>query len=541
MNQSYRGYKGNPNLKQLGEEIQFTGHQALEIAKCSRDPIYFLETYGKIVAIGKGVVPFKLFSYQKRFIKAITENRKVIGKIGRQMGKSTIVAGYYAWFCLFNPNTTSALLANKLAVAKEIFGRVQFIIENCPKWLQQGICEWNKTSLELENGARVFCSATSPSAVRGFSVDNIFCDEFAHLSTNLADEFIASVFPTLSSSDTSKLIIVSTPKGMNHFYAIWDEAEKGINGFYTVSAEWHENPNRDEKWLASQLKELGQLKFNQEVMCDFLQSGSTLVSIPKLRNQVKLTPVMLMVDGSLRRFVDPIKGHSYVILVDTARGKDLDYSAFVVIDISVMPYKVVCTYRNNQVQTLVYPEIIMTVGLAYNNAFALIEVNDLGQQVADILYYDLEYENVYMSRQEDIKEGSSRGTIPGFRTTKKTKSLGCNMLKDLIDNDQLDISDEQIINELISFVRVGNTYKAEEGKHDDLAMCLVMFGYLVTMPVFTNLFDFNLREKFFAQQLLEVEQQMLPLGFLSTGHEEIVEQKNPSNRGWVENEGYWNF
>lgn len=537
-----RGYKNNPNLKQVGEEISFTRDQIAEQIRCEKDPIYFLETYGKIVALGKGVVPFKLFPYQKRFIHSIVNNRKIVGKIGRQQGKSTIVAGYYAWFCLFNNNTTSAILANKLAVAKEIFSRVQFIIENCPKWLQQGISEWNKTSLELENGARVFCSATSPSAVRGFSVDNIFLDEFAHLSPNLAEEFIASVFPTLSSSPTSKLIIVSTPKGMNHFYSLWDEAERGVNGFATVSAEWHENPNRDEKWLADQLKELKQLKFNQEVLCDFLQSGSTLVSVPKLRAQSILTPEMVLRDGSLRKFVDPIKDHSYVMTVDTARGKELDYSAFVVIDISVKPYQVVCTYKNNSIQTLVYPEVVMRIAQLYNDAFVLIEVNDLGQQVADILFYDLEYENVYMSRGSDsLKEGAGGGASPGFRTTKKTKAIGCNMLKDLIENDQLTVSDEQIISELTVFVRVGNTYKAEEGKHDDLAMCLIFFGYLVSMPVFQNLFDFSLREQFFADQLHEVEEQMLPLGFFDNGLTEYTNEK-PSAGGWVDNgDTGWNF
>lgn len=294
------GYKNNPLLKQVGEQISFTQEQVTEYIKCSKDPIYFLETYGKIVALGKGVVPFKLFPYQKRIIKAITENRKVIGKIGRQQGKSTVVAGYYAWFCLFTENTTSAILANKLAVAKEIFSRVQFIIENCPKWLQQGVTEWNKTSLKLENGSRVFCSATSPSAVRGFSVDNIFCDEFAHLSGNLADEFIASVFPTLSSSTTSKLIIVSTPKGMNHYWKLWDEAEKKMNGFTTVSAEWHENPNRDEAWLKGQLEELGELKYNQEVLCI---GGETLVTLrDTTTNEVFQVPI-----GRVEELINNIK------------------------------------------------------------------------------------------------------------------------------------------------------------------------------------------------------------------------------------------
>lgn len=531
---SKKGYLNNPFLKQIGEQIQFTQEQVIEYAKCSADPVYFLENYGKIVALGKGTVPFKPFSYQKRIIRAIRENRKVIGRIGRQMGKSTIVAGYFAWFVLFGgKNTKSAILANKLAVAKEIFSRVQFIIENCPKWLQQGVKEWNKTSLTLENGSSVFCSATSPSAVRGFSLDNIFCDEFAHMNPNLAEEFIASVFPTLSSSETTKLIIVSTPKGMNHYFRIYDEAVKGLNGFAVVDAEWHENPGRDQKWLDGQLKELGELKFQQEVMCSFLGSSSTLIPSSKLGSLSKGVAKALLSSNTLLQYEEPIEKHSYVMCVDTSRGKGLDYSTFSIIDISTLPYKVVCTYRNNDISTLVYPEIIHKMAMMYNDAFVLIEINDLGQEVANILFYDLEYEQVYMSKNDKIKEGSSGGSTPGCRTTKKTKAMGCNALKDLIVNDNLIVNDYETINELTTFVRVGTTYKADDGKHDDMVMTLVMFGYLTTQPVFKDLFDFNLRERLVASQLQEIEDQMLPLGFYDRGDVHEPEPTYTTN-GWVE-------
>lgn len=528
-----KGYLGNPNLKQIGEQIEFTQEQILEYAKCAKDPIYFLENYAKIVVIGKGAVPFKPFSYQKRIVKAIRENRKVVCRLGRQLGKSTVVAGYFAWFVMFGgKDTNSAILANKLAVAKEIFSRVQFIIENCPKWLQQGVKEWNKTSLVLENGSRVFCSATSPSAVRGFSLDNIFCDEFGHLNSNLAEEFIASVFPTLSSSKTSKLIIVSTPKGMNHFYNIYTEAVNGTNGFVAVDAHWSENPGRDEKWLADQLAELGELKFRQEVLCDFLGSSATLISGDKLGAFVKKQPTLLLPNNTLKQYAEPVKNHSYVMLVDTARGKGLDYSAFHIINISTLPYQIACSYRDNNISTLVFPEVIYRIGEMYNKAFVLIETNDLGQQVADILFYDLEYENVYMSSQDNIKEGGDSKYSPGLRTTKKTKAVGCDMLKNLIENDKLEVNDAETISEFTTFIRVGSTYKAEEGKHDDLVMCLVMFAYLTTQPVFKDLFDFSLREQFFASQLLEIENQMLPLGFVDRG-EPVVEVGQYTGNGWV--------
>lgn len=349
--------------------------------------------------------------------------------------------------------------------------------------------------------------------------DNIFCDEFAHLSPNLAEEFIASVFPTLSSSETSKLIIVSTPKGLNHYYKIWDEAEKGINGFATVSAEWYENPNRNEKWYNDQLAELGQLKFNQEVLCDFLQSGNTLVSIPKLRAQARKQAFSnsIQIKG-FAQFELPKKDTPYVMTVDTSRGKDLDYSAFVVFDITQLPYKIVCRFRDNSIQPLAYPDLICRIATLYNKAFVLIETNDLGQQVADILFYDLEYENVYVSKKDDIKEGGTgTGITPGFRTTKKSKSVGCRMLADLVDNDNLIVNDEVIMNELTTFVRSGSTYKGEDGTHDDLAMCLVFFGYLTSLPVFSTLFDFNLRQALVKSQLDEMEAQMLPLGYYDNG------------------------
>jgi len=513
---SRNAFRGNQNLKQIGEKLYFTEHQVQEYAKCSQDPIYFLENYGKIVAVGKGVVPFKLFVYQKRMIHAILNNRKIIGKIGRQMGKSQIVAGYFAWFVLFGgKNTHSAILANKMAVAKEIFSRVQFIIENCPKWLQQGVAEWNKTSLTLENGSTVFCSATSPSAIRGFSLDAIFCDEFAHLSSNLADEFIASVFPTISSSDTAKLIIVSTPKGLNHFAKIYIDAESGKNGFAKVNAEWYENPGRDQAWLDNQRAELGELKFQQEVMTNFNSSSNTLVQGSKIASLVSINPIRTL--PNLKEYFNPIPDHQYVMTVDVSRGANLDYSTFTIFDISTMPYEVVSTFRDNTISTLVFPEIIFKSATKYNAAFVLIETNDLGQQVADTLFYDLEYENVYMTVKEEIKEGGGKNSAPGCRTTTRTKAVGCDILKGLIENDSLMVNDAETITEFSTFIRKGKSYCADDQKHDDMVMTHVMFAYLTTQPVFKDLFDYSLREQLYKRQLQDIDEQMLPLGYVNRG------------------------
>lgn len=535
-----KGYLGNANLKQIGEVIQFDQEKVSEYIKCSQDPVYFLENYGKIVSIDKGIIPFKLYPYQKRIILGLKDNRKVISKLFRQSGKSTVVAGFIAWFVLFHGTKECAILANKMATAKEIFSRVQFIIEYCPKWLQQGVKEWNKTSFELENGSACFAAATSASAIRGRSLAFLLLDEFAFLSPSLAEEFIASVFPTISSSKTSKMAIVSTPKGMNHFYKMWMEAESNQNGFIPIEAHWSENPDRDQDWADEQLSILGEIKFNAEVLCQFAGSSNTLIRGDKVASLPFARPKYLIENSEdLVEFEEPIKDESYVIAVDVSRGANLDYSVFTVIKISTLPYKVVCRYRNNKVSTLVFPDIIQKFAQAYNSAFVLIETNDLGQQVADTLYYDLEYENVYMSSKDKVGEGGGSRMEPGLRTTKKTKSIGCDLLKGLIENDKLEVNDLEIISEMSVFIRVGNTYKAEETKHDDLMMCLVMFAYLTSQPVFKDLFDFSLREKFFEQQLKQMEEQMLPIGFLNRGTEiDVIEPIVTQDLIWVENDRF---
>ena len=512
-------FRGNKNLKRVGEKIEFDQNAALEWAKCSVDPVYFLETYGKIVSLDDGIVPFKLYNYQKKIIRAIKDNRLVLTKMFRQSGKSTTVAGFIAWYCLFNKNKVSMIMANKQRTAQEIFSRVQFIVSNCPKWLQQGVVEWNKTSFILENGSKVSCAATSADAVRGSSINLLLLDEFAFLKPNLADEFIASVFPTISSSKKSKMVIVSTPKGMNHYWKLWTEAQNGKNGFTTIETSWKEHPNRDQKWADEQLAILGPVKFSQEVECSFVGSSTTLIEGSKLQSLPVANPIerLLYNSDTLLQYTKPVKQHSYVMTVDVSRGADLDYSTFTIIDISTMPYEVVCVFRDNTISTQVYPELIYKMASVYNNAFVLIESNDLGQQVADTLFYDLEYENVYMSKLDKIKEGGDGNSKPGVRTTKKTKAIGCDAIKNIIENDKLLINDAEIISELTTFIRVGASYKADQGKHDDLAMCLVMFGYLTSQPVFQDLFDFSLREKFLERQIKDLDDQMLPIGFYDRG------------------------
>lgn len=513
------GYNGNPFLKQIGEQIEFTHEQKSEYAKCAVSVEYFLENYANIISLDDGIVKFKPFAYQKRILKALKNNRKVLVKLFRQSGKSTVVAGYMAWYCLFKDNKHACILANKMATAKEIFSRVQMIIELCPKWLQQGIKTWNKTSFELENGTKCFCAATSPSAVRGQSISLLVLDEFAFLSASLAEEFIASVFPTISSSQTSQLVIVSTPKGMNHYYKLWVESEQGINGFKAIHGKWQEHPKRDQAWYLEQKAILGDVKTAQEIDCSFVGSSNTLVKGEKIAALALRQPITNSLDGFVA-YEAPTKKASYVMTVDVAEGKEMDSSAFVIFDISKLPYRIVATYKNNAINTLAYPEVIHHYAKMYNDAFVLVESNSLGQQVADALFYDIEYENMYMSAKEDVIDGYGGSARPGIKTTKKTKAIGCNAIKAIIENDNLDVGSAEVVDEMSTFVRVGSTYKAEEGKHDDLMMCCVTFGFLTQTTAFKNLFDFYLRKEFIKQQLTQIESDELPIGYFNDGLEE---------------------
>lgn len=506
-------YNNNKHLKAAGVKIPFTEHQVSEYMKCAEDPLYFIENYAKIVSLDHGIVPFKMFDYQKDLIRSIHENRNVIGLWPRQFGKSTSVGAYIAWYILFNDNKTAVILANKQAIAIEIFGRVQFIIENLPKWLQQGVMEWNKKSLVLENGSKCIAAATSPSAVRGLSVNLLMCDEFAHLGPNLADEFIASVFPTLSSSETSKLAIVSTPKGLNHYHKMWVEAESGTNGFIPIKASWQDHPLRTPEWAEEQRKKLGDVRYRQEVEVEFQGSSYTLVDGTKLANLPISQPIHET--DQLEVFAPPEKDHSYVMTVDVSRGRHLDYSAFTVFDVTEMPYKVVATFKDNTISTLEYPHLVYNTARQYNNAFVLIEVNDLGEEVSNTIWYEYEYENLYFTDKDRLTE--ARG-YPGVRTTKKVKSVGCSVLKELIEKDQLIVNSHKIIEELGVFVLKRNSYAADDTSiNDDLCTTLWLFAWLTKQDIFQEATNNNLRKTLADKKNAYIDSTMTPYGFYDNG------------------------
>lgn len=529
-------YLGNQNLKAAGVSVEFTQDQVMEYIKCARDPIYFIKKYLQIVSIDEGLIPFELWDFQEGMVKTFEDNRFSICKLPRQVGKTTTVAAYITWKVLFTEQYSVAILANKMSQAREILGRIQLMYEHLPQWMQQGVVEWNKGNIRLENGSEILASATSSSAIRGTSQNMIYLDEFAFVPNNLQEEFFTSVFPTISSGKSSKVIITSTPNGMNMFYKLWIDSEEGRNDYERVEIHWSDVPGRDEKWREETIRATSEEQFRQEFETEFLGSANTLIHPTVLRRLVFKQP--LYKKNGYDCYHEPEPGHNYVIVSDVSRGVGLDYSAFIVFDITEYPYRAVGKYRSKDISPLLYPNVIYDTARKYNNAFVLIEVNDIGEQVSNILYQDLEYENilstVYRSGTQQISSGFGGRQQMGVRTTKSVKRVGCSTLKDMIEQDKLIIEDYDYVFELSNFISRKDSYEAEEGNHDDLVMCSVLFSWLVRQDFFKELTNDDLRQRLYEENQRRIEEEILPFGFIDDGHpdENIIEIPDPIRESW---------
>jgi len=529
-------YLGNQNLKPANVPIQFTQEQVEEYIKCSQDPNYFIEKYIKIVNVDKGLVPFKMYEFQKKIVQTVHDNRFTIAKLPRQSGKSTTVVSYILHYILFNPSVNVGILANKQAVARDLLAKIKTAYEYLPKWIQQGVGEWNKGSIILENGSKVVASATSSSAIRGGSYNLILLDEFAFIPPGIAEDFFSSAYPTISSGQTTKVVIVSTPKGLNMFYKLWVEAEEKRNEFVPIEVHWSDIPGRDTKWKEQQIRNTSEEQFRQEFECDFIGSADTLISSAKLKTLTFKTPIYKD-DNGLKVYEEPLKGHTYIMTVDSSRGNHLDYHAFVVIDITRVPYKVVATFRNNEMSPMVYPNAIYPVAKKFNDAFVLVEINDIGGQVADLLYNELEYDNVLVTSVRGRKGqtldggfGASESQL-GIRTTKAVKRLGCSLLKSFVEDDKLIFTDYDIVQELVSFTLKNHSYEADVGHNDDLVMCLVLFCWLSTQNYFKDLANMDIRKQVFDDKLKQLEEDLTPFGFIETGIDPDFDIDEEGN-GW---------
>jgi len=505
-------YHGNPNLKPLAYQHDFSKEEIAEYVKCKDDPVYFIEQYVKIITLDKGLQPFKLYPCQKEKVKCIMDHRRVVLMEGRQQGKTVTSAACILHYTIFQEDKTVAIMANKSSAAREVLNRYQIMYENLPIWMQQGVKTWNKGDVELENNSKVLTAATTASAIRGKSVNWLYIDEAAIIPNNIADEFFTSVYPTISAGETTKILLTSTPLGYNHFWKFWNESVKGVNGFENMFIPYYEIPGRDEKWLAEQKELLGQVKFNQEVMCEFLGSTNTLINSNTIGALSTIEPEFQ--NANLDIYDSPEENHYYAMAVDTARGIGGDYSAFVVMDITEMPYKVVAKYRDNEIAPMLFPDVIGKVGRDYNDAFVLIEVNDIGQQVVEILHSEIEYENILSTVTEKnrqfVSPGFGKSTKLGVNTSKQVKRQGCFTFKSLLEEQKLLVFDEHIIHEISTFIEKGNTYQADEGYHDDLVMCMVLFGWLSSQQFFKDMTDINTREGLYKQQSANIEHNLTP-------------------------------
>jgi hypothetical protein len=530
------GYNGNSSLKRIGIYFSYSEEQVLELAKCAEDPIYFIDNYCYIVTLDYGIQPFKLYDCQKKKIKLIHDNRKVILMEGRQQGKTSSAAAYILWYTLFQDSKTAAILANKASTAREVMARYQLMFEHLPDWMQQGIKTWNKGDIELENGSIVFTAATTSAGIRGKSVNLLYIDEAAIIPNTVADAFFTAVYPVISAGQTTKILITSTPLGYNHFWKFWNDAVNKNNDFVPLFIPYSEIPGRDEAWALEQKRQLGDLKYNQEVLCKFLGSSLTLINSDTIE-YMSTCPTVYSKDG-LDLYEFPVKAqldedteeligksHAYVIVADTAKGVGGDYSAFIIMDVSSVPYKLVGKFRDNKIAPMLYPSVIYKVARDYNMAYVLIEINS-SEQVAHIMHNELEYENlIFVNRDtktgQTVTGGFGGGkTQLGVQTDKRVKRIGCFTFKSLVEEKKLLITDADTISEISTFIQVKDSYAADDGYHDDLVMPLVLFSWLTTNPYFKELNDVNIREAMYQARIKQIEEDIVPFGFAFNGTEE---------------------
>lgn len=535
--EEYRSYLGNVNLKRKGVTIEWTEAMVQEFIKCAKDPIYFAERYIQIVHVDHGLIPIKLYEYQKDIIEKTTKNRRTCVVTSRQAGKTTTAVCLILHYILFNDHKLVALLANKGDAAREILDRIKTAYEALPKWLQQGVIEWNKGSVEFENGSKILAAATSSSAIRGKSVSFLYIDETAFVEN--WDEFFASVFPTISSGTTTKILLTSTPNGLNHFYKTCEGAKAGKNGYQFVQVLWTDVPGRDDKWREETLAamDFDTEKFAQEMECEFLGSSGTLIAGWKLKQLVYKEAVKEV--GGIIVYEEPKLNGNYVIVVDVSRGKGLDYSAFQVIDISQMPYVQVGAYRNNMITPVDYAAAVHAAAKYFNDANILVEVNDIGEQVSGIIFEEYEYENMLLTENNGREGKRLLSGVAGFngkadkgiRTTKSVKSIGCSMIKLLVEQNQLIINDFETIRELSTFSQKGTSYEAEPGNHDDLVMCLVLFGWLSNQKFFKELTDINTVINLKEMNEEKVFSELVPFGIVDDGQKDFEDPQPVTARG----------
>ena len=519
-------YRDNPKLKRVGVNINFTKEQVKEYLKCAEDPVYFAQ-YISIISLDRGIVPFKMYDFQKDMIKTFNDNRFVIVKCPRQVGKTTTAVAFLLWTILFKDSQTVAVLANKGQTARDILGKLQLAYENLPMWLQQGVVEWNKGRVELENGSVIIANSTSSSAARSGSYNIVFLDEFAFVPSNIAYDFITSVYPVITSGTKTKILMVSTPNGMNLFYKMWMDAKEKRSNYVPFEIHWSQVPGRDQKWREETIRNTSERQFQQEFETEFLGSSNTLVSGNKLQmihyrnpdiehDGLKIYEAPIKADGE-----KVLKDHLYFMCVDVSEGRNLDSSAFSIIDASQTPYKQVATYKSPIISPILFPTVIYNAARLYNDAYILVEINNT-PQVADILHSDLEYENLLKvftgnKKPQQLSAGFARGVQLGVKMSPQVKKIGCANLKALIESDKLLITDFDTYSELTTFVASKNSFAAEDDANDDLVMSLVLFAWASTQKYFREIVNHDLRKQMQLENMNQFDEETPPVLLVNDG------------------------
>jgi hypothetical protein len=524
--QNKDSYRDNPLLKKVGVEHKYTEEQVQEYIKCSKDPVYFCMNYIKIVNVDEGLINFNMWDFQKEMINLFKDNRFVITKCPRQVGKTTTTVGYLLWATIFTDSQNVAVLANKGSLARDILSKYQLAYENLPQWLQQGVVTWNKGNVELENGSKVIAASTSSSAIRGGSFNIVFLDEFAFVPNNIANEFFNSVYPVISSGKSSKIIIVSTPNGMNLFYKLWMDSLEGRNNYKNFQIHWSMVPGRDDAWKEETIRNTSERQFSQEFETEFLGSSNTLISGYKLQQLRYMNPItdhdkMKIYENPIKEDTEHKSDHLYCICVDVSEGKNLDSSAFSVIDISSTPYKQVATYNSSSISPILFPTVIYNAAKLYNDAYVLVEINN-NPQVADILHQDLEYENLLKvftgnKKPQQLSAGFARGVQMGLKMSPQVKQIGCSNLKTLIEGDKLLINDFDTYSELTTFEQYKTSFAAADGANDDNVMTLVIFAWAATQKYFREIVNHDLRKQIQLENMNQIDEEVLPEPIIDDG------------------------
>jgi len=508
-------YRDNPLLKRVGVTVNYTQEQLDEYIKCSQDPIYFSK-YIKIITLDEGVVDFEMYDFQEDMIRQFHNNRFVIVKCPRQVGKTTTAIAYLLWTVLFKDAQTIAVLANRGDTARKILSKLQLAYENLPIWLQQGVEEWNKGRIELENKSVIIADSTSSSAARSGSFNIVFLDEFAFVPSNIAYDFFTSVYPVITAGTKTKILMVSTPNGMNLFYKIWMDAINKKNNYVPFEIHWSQVPGRDEKFKEETIKNTSERQWNQEFETEFLGSSNTLISGKKLQQMAYTDP--LFEHDMVRVFERPIKedgethlkDHMYCLTVDVSEGKGLDCSAFSVIDISQTPYRQVAAYNSSSISPILFPTVIYNTAKMYNDAYVLVEINNT-DQVAVSLHQDFEYENLWKvftgnKKPQQLSAGFARGVQMGLKMSPQVKRIGCSNLRAIIETDKFIVQDFNTYSELTTFVAKKNSFAADDDANDDLAMTLVMFSWLTTQKYFKEIVTHDLRKQLQLENMNQLDE-----------------------------------